>query len=380
MNPRVAALLEQGQSIWQDDIARSMLTTGSLASMIEDVGIRGVTSNPTIFEKAIAGGTDYDQQVADLIREGKSAAEIFVAVSVDDIRNACDLFRPIYDASEGGDGFVSIEVEPGLARDTAGTRDQVRQLWEAVNRPNLMVKIPGTVEGAPIIEEMLAEGKNINITLLFSIEAYERVANAYIDALETRNDAGLSVDRIASVASFFVSRVDTAVDNLLDEKIAATDDAGEKQRLESLKGKAAVANAKLAYDLFKELFHSDRFEKLRAAGARPQRPLWASTGTKNPAYSDTLYVDTLIGPHTVNTMPGKTIQAFLDHGEVRRTVDEDMDAARQVMADLEAAGIDFKAVTDKLENDGIDLFSKSYDQLLAGVEQKRAALAEAVGA
>jgi transaldolase len=380
MNPRVAALLEQGQSIWQDDIARSMLTGGSLASMIEDVGVRGVTSNPTIFEKAIAGGTDYDEQIAGLIREGKSAADIFLAVSVDDIRNACDLFRPIYDASDGGDGFVSIEVEPGLARDAAGTREQVRQLWEAVNRPNLMVKIPGTIEGAPIVEEMLAEGKNINITLLFSIEAYERVANAYIDALETRHAAGLPIERIASVASFFVSRVDTAVDNLLDEKIATASDAGEKQRLESLKGKAAVANAKLAYDLFKDLFHSDWFEKLRAAGARPQRPLWASTGTKNPAYSDVLYVDTLIGPHTVNTMPGKTIQAFLDHGEVRRTVDEDMDSARQVMTDLEAAGIDFKAVTDKLENDGIDLFCKSFEQLLAGVEAKRAALAEAVGA
>jgi transaldolase len=227
---------------------------------------------------------------------------------------------------------------------------------------------------------MLAEGKNINLTLLFSIEAYERVANAYIDALETRHAAGLPIERIASVASFFVSRVDTAVDNLLDEKIATASDAGEKQRLESLKGKAAVANAKLAYDLFKDLFHSDWFEKLRAAGARPQRPLWASTGTKNPAYSDVLYVDTLIGPHTVNTMPGKTIQAFLDHGEVRRTVDEDMDSARQVMTDLEAAGIDFKAVTDKLENDGIDLFCKSFEQLLAGVEAKRAALAEAVGA
>jgi transaldolase len=380
MNPRVAALLEQGQSIWQDDIARSMLSGGSLASMIEDVGVRGVTSNPTIFEKAISGGTDYDEQIAALIKEGKSAADIFLAVSVDDIRNACDLFRPLYDASEGGDGFVSIEVEPSLARDAKGTRDQVRQLWEAVDRPNLMVKIPGTLEGAPIVEEMLAEGKNINITLLFSIEAYERVANAYIAALETRLAAGLPIDRIASVASFFVSRVDTAVDNLLDEKIAAAGEAGQKQRLESLKGKSAVANAKLAYDLFKDLFHSDRFEKLRAAGAHPQRPLWASTGTKNPAYPDTLYVDTLIGPHTVNTMPGKTIQAFLDHGEVRRTVDEDMDAARQVMSDLEAAGIDFDAVTDKLENDGIDLFIKSYEQLLSGVEEKRAALAEAVEA
>ena len=380
MNPRVAALLEQGQSIWQDDIARSMLTGGSLASMIKDVGIRGVTSNPTIFEKAIAGGSDYDEQIAGLIKDGKSASDIFVAVSVEDIRNACDLFRPLYDVSEGADGFVSIEVAPGLARDASGTREQVRKLWDAVDRPNLMVKIPGTVEGAPIVEEMLSEGKNINITLLFSIEAYERVANAYIAALETRHAAGLPVDKIASVASFFVSRVDTAVDKLIDEKLADADDAAVRTRLEALKGKAAVANAKLAYDLFKDLFHSDRFETLRAVGARPQRPLWASTGTKNPAYPDTLYVDTLIGPHTVNTMPGKTIQAFLDHGEVRRTVDENVEAAAQVMRDLEAVGIEFKNVTDQLENDGINLFIKSYDQLLAGVEEKRAALAEAVGA
>jgi transaldolase len=380
MNPRVAALLEQGQSIWQDDIARSMLTSGSLASMIEDVGIRGVTSNPTIFEKAIAAGSDYDEQIGELIRGGKDATAIFEAVAVQDIQGACDLFRPIYEASEGGDGFVSIEVAPNLARDAAGTREQVRHLWDAANRPNLMVKIPGTVEGAPVIEEMLAEGKNINITLLFSIEAYERVAKAYIDALQKRHDAGQPIDRIASVASFFVSRVDTAVDTLLDEKIAQTDDEATKHKLASLKGKAAVANAQLAYDRFKDLFHTNQFEALRAAGARPQRPLWASTGTKNPAYSDTLYVDTLIGPHTVNTMPGKTIQAFLDHGEVRRTVDENVDAARQVMEDLAEVGIDFEAVTDKLENDGIDLFIQSFDQLLAGVEQKRSALAQEVGA
>jgi len=380
MNPRVASLLEQGQSIWQDDIARSMLTGGSLASMIEDVGIRGVTSNPTIFEKAIAGGSDYDQQIGGLIKDGKSASDIFVAVSVDDIRNACDLFRPLYDASEGADGFVSIEVGPALARLADDTRDEVRLLWDAVDRPNLMVKIPGTIEGAPIIEEMLAEGKNINITLLFSITAYERVANAYISALEARHTQGKPVDRIASVASFFVSRVDTAVDNLIDEKLATTDDAAGRSRLEALKGKAAVANAQLAYSLFKDLFHSKRFESLRAGGARPQRPLWASTGTKNPAYPDTLYVDSLIGPHTVNTMPGKTIQAFLDHGEVRRTIDEDVEAARQVMQDLEAAGVDFTKVTHRLENDGIDLFIKSYDLLLAGVEEKRASLSEAVGA
>jgi transaldolase len=380
MNPRVAALLEQGQSIWQDDIARSMLTGGSLASMIEDVGIRGVTSNPTIFEKAISAGNDYDEQIGELVRASKDSTAIFEAVAVQDIQGACDLFRPIYEASEGGDGFVSIEVAPNLARDAAGTREQVRHLWDAVNRPNLMVKIPGTVEGAPVIEEMLAEGKNINITLLFSIEAYERVAKAFIDALQKRHDAGQPIDRVASVASFFVSRVDTAVDNLLDEKIAQTDDEDTKQKLASLKGKAAVANAQLAYDRFKDLFHTEQFEALRAVGARPQRPLWASTGTKNPAYPDTLYVDTLIGPHTVNTMPGKTIQAFLDHGEVRRTVDENVDAARQVMQDLAEVGIDFDAVTDKLENDGIDLFIQSFDQLLAGVEQKRSALAQEVGA
>ncbi|MBX3071307.1 MAG: transaldolase [Thermomicrobiales bacterium] len=378
MNARVAALLEQGQSIWQDDIARSMLTSGSLQSMIDDVGIRGVTSNPSIFEKAIAAGSDYDEQISRLARDGADAATIFEKLAVADIRGACDLFRPIYDASDGADGFVSIEVNPDLARDSDGTRTQVRQLWEAVNRPNLMVKIPGTIEGAPVIGEMLAEGININVTLLFSIEAYERVANAYIEALERRNNAsGQPIDRVASVASFFVSRVDTAVDKLLDDKIAAESDASRKGALEALKGKAAVANAKLAYASFKELFNSERFDKLKAQGARPQRPLWASTGTKNPAYSDVLYVTTLIGPHTVNTMPGKTIQAFLDHGDVRRTVDEDIDSARAVMQGLADAGIDFDAVTDKLENDGIDLFITSYNNLLAGVEEKRAALVAA---
>ncbi|MGE3796431.1 MAG: transaldolase [Thermomicrobiales bacterium] len=377
MNPRVAALLEQGQSIWQDDIARSMLTSGSLQSMIDDVGIRGVTSNPSIFEKAIAAGTEYDDQIGRLARDGHDAVTIFEKVAVADIRGACDLFRPIYDVSNGADGFVSIEVLPEFARDADGTREQVRQLWSAVNRPNLMVKIPGTVEGAPVIGEMLAEGININVTLLFSIEAYERVANAYIGALEKRsNDLVRPIDRVASVASFFVSRVDTAVDKELDARIAASSSNGEKTILEGLKGKAAVANAKLAYESFKNLFHSDRFEKLKAQGARPQRPLWASTGTKNPAYSDVLYVTTLIGPHTVNTMPRNTIQAFLDHGDVRRTVDEDVESARAVMQGIAEAGIDFDAITDRLENEGIDLFITSYNNLIAGVEGKRAALAD----
>lgn len=377
VHSRVEALTAQGQSIWQDDITRGMLLSGYLSRMIEQVGIRGLTSNPTIFEKAIAGSSDYDEQIADLLRQGKSALEIFEALEVDDIRDATDLFRPVYNATNGGDGFCSIEVSPDAARDAESTREQVRRLWESVNRPNLMVKIPGTIEGAPVIEEMLAEGKNINVTLLFSLEAYERVANAYVAALEKRHSAGQPIDHIASVASFFVSRVDTLVDKLLDEKIAATDDSVRRAKLESLKGKIAIANAKLAYAKFQEIFGGERFAKLRAAGAKPQRPLWASTGTKNPAYSDTLYIDHLIGPETVNTMPGKTIEAFLDHGVVARSVDRGVEEARRHMDELDEAGIDMKAVTDRLETEGIDSFVKSFESLLAGVDAKKEALAAA---
>jgi transaldolase len=372
-HPRVEALLKQGQSIWQDDIARSMLTTGKLASTIKDVGVRGLTSNPTIFEKAISGGTDYDAQISELLGEGKAAQDIFEALEVSDLQGALDLFRPIYDQSEGRDGFCSIEVFPDAARDANQTRIQTRRLWDEVNRPNLMVKIPGTAEGAPVVGEMLAQGININITLLFSIAAYERVAWAYVEALEKRHAAGQPIDRIASVASFFVSRVDTLVDKLLDEKIAA--DPGNAAKYEALKGKIAVANAKLAYAKYQEIFGSDRFAKLKAAGARPQRPLWASTGTKNPAYSDTLYVDTLVGPDTVNTMPEKTIAAFLDHGSTERAVDKDVDQSRQLMAVLANAGIDIDAVTHQLEEEGIASFIKSFESLLNGVEAKRSQLA-----
>lgn len=372
VHAQTAALLAEGQSIWQDDISRGQLTGGQLQKMVDDVGIRGVTSNPTIFEKAISSGSDYDEQISGLLSDGKTALEIFEAVEVDDIRAACDVLLPIYNESDGVDGYVSIEVSPDAARDADSTREQVRRLWSAVDRPNLMVKIPGTVEGIPVVQEMLAEGKNINITLLFSIEAYRNVANAYIAALEERQANGQPVDRIASVASFFVSRVDTLVDKLLDEKIAAGNaDAAE------LKGTIAVANAQLAYSAFEEIFSSDRWEQLAAAGAKPQRPLWASTGTKNPAYSDVLYIDSLIGPHTVNTMPGKTIEAFLDHGTVVRTVDADFAGAANKIASLEAAGIDLKAVTDQLEEEGIASFIKSFETLLAGVESKRAALAGA---
>jgi transaldolase len=371
---KIKQLLELGQSVWQDDISREMLHNGFLQRQVDEVGIRGVTSNPTIFEKAISSGNEYDDQISHLLRSGKSPAQIFEALEVKDIQGACDVLRPIYDANDGADGFVSIEVFPDAARDPNATREQVRRLWDEVDRPNLMVKIPGTVEGAPVIQEMLAEGKNINITLLFSINNYERVALGYVAALEQRLAAGQPVDRIASVASFFVSRVDTLVDQKLQEKIDATTDEQEKAKLKRLLGKIAIANAKLAYEKFQQIFEGPRFVALRDAGAKVQRPLWASTGTKNPDYSDVLYVDTLIGPNTVNTMPRATIKAFLDHGTVRRTVDQHLDEAHQQMQELAAVGIDIDQVTSQLEDEGIEKFIKSYDELLAGVEQKRSAM------
>jgi transaldolase len=368
---------EQGQSAWQDDISRDMLNQGSIRAAIEEIGIRGLTSNPTIFEKAIAAGTAYDEEITGLLERDLDAHAIFETVAVGDIQNAADLFRPIYESSEGCDGFVSIEVSPLAARDPAVTTDDTRRLWEAVNRPNLMVKIPGTVEAVPVIEQMLTEGININITLLFSVAAYERVARAYIAALAARRAAGQPIDRIASVASFFVSRVDTLVDKLLDEKIAATGDATQKGWLESLKGKAAIANARIAYQSFERIFSGAEWESLAAAGAHVQRPLWASTSVKNPAFPDTMYVDQLIGPETVNTMPRATMNAFLDHGTVKRTVDQDVSGAYKTMEDLAAAGIDIDAVTAQLENEGIASFAKSYDSLLAGVASKQSLLAGA---
>ena len=372
-NP-IKELLTEGQSVWLDDISRQMLNEGDLQRQIDEIGIRGVTSNPSIFEKAIAAGDAYDAAVMDLLRQGKGAEEIFEAVEVEDIQAACDLFRPIYDASAGADGFVSIEVSPGSARDAESTRIEARRLWSSVDRPNLMVKIPGTLEGAAVIEEMLAAGLNINITLLFSIASYERVANAYVAALEQRHAANQPIDRIASVASFFVSRVDTLVDKLIEEKIAGSSDPAVAAQGRALLGKVAVANAKLAYAKFQEIFEGPRFAPLRAAGANVQRPLWASTGTKNPAYSDVLYVEELVGPDTVNTMPGKTIEAFLDHGRVSRTVDQGVASAEQVMRDLAALGVSIDDVTAQLEEEGIASFTKSFDNLIAGVEGKRSAL------
>ena len=369
--------LQEGQSAWQDDISRDMLNQGAIAKAITETGIRGLTSNPTIFEKAIAAGNAYDDSVAELVAQGLDDAEIFESVAVADIQAACDLFRELYDSSNGGDGFVSIEVSPLGARDAERTEADARRLWKSVNRPNLMVKIPGTLEGSPVIQQMLDEGININVTLLFSVEAYERVARAYIAALQARHARGESVDRIASVASFFVSRVDALVDKQLDALIAGTKDEAKQSQLEALKGKAAVSNAKLAYKAYQEIFSGSEWETLAAAGAKVQRPLWASTSVKNPAYPDTLYVDELIGPDTVNTMPRPTIIAFLDHGTVARTIDTGVEEAAATMAALQAAGIDFQAVTDQLEEEGIAAFVKSFDSLLSGVASKRAQLAAA---
>lgn len=372
----IKALLTEGQSVWQDDISRQMLTSGLLGQRIAEIGIRGVTSNPTIFQKAISSGDAYDDDIKEFLGENKEVAAVFQTLAVKDIQDACDLFRPVYDESDGEDGFVSLEVLPSLARDTDGTLTNARELWSGVDRPNLMIKVPGTDEGAGAVQTLLTEGINVNITLLFSIAHYERVAVGYINALQARNDAGLPIDRIASVASFFVSRVDTLADKLLDE--AATNANGDRTTIESLKGKVAVANAQMAYGRFQQLFGSEQFKTLAANGAKVQRPLWASTGTKNKAYSDVLYVETLIGPDTVNTMPIATIEAFLDHGNVARTVDASYGEARAVIDGLAKVGISLDEITAQIEDEGIDSFVKSYDDLLEGVDAKRAAVADAV--
>lgn len=371
---KLVALVDQGQSIWLDYITRELVRGGELQRMIEEDGLRGMTSNPTIFEKAISAGHDYDDQMKTLVNQGKDAGAIFEALAVKDIQDACDLFRPVYDRTNGVDGMVSIEVSPHLAHDTDGSIAEARRLWDAVNRPNLMVKIPGTDAGAPAIEQLLSEGLNINITLLFSLKNHERVMWNYVNALEKRAANNQPIDNITSVASFFVSRVDTLVDKQLEEKIEATSDETEREKLRALLGKAAVANAKLAYARFQEIFYgkdSERFQRLKERGAKVQRPLWGSTSAKNPNYRDVIYVEELIGPDTVNTVPPQTLEAFQDHGVIRRTVDQGVDDARATMAALREAGIDYDAVTKQLEDEGVALFAKSFDDLLAGVEKKR---------
>jgi transaldolase/glucose-6-phosphate isomerase len=373
----IERITQLGQSVWFDNINRGMLRRGELAALVQQ-GLRGVTSNPTIFDKAISGSKDYDDQIKDVLDRSPdlAAAQIIEALMIRDIQDAADVLRPVYDRTHGGDGYVSIEVSPGLARDTEGTIEEVRRLWNTVQRKNVMVKIPATREGLPAIQQMLSEGININITLLFAVGRYRDVTRAYLSALEKRVKEGKPVDHVASVASVFVSRIDTLVDQELQKKIDAG--AAGTDRLRSLLGKVAVANARMTYQAFKEAFSGTRWEALKAKGAALQRPLWGSTGTKNPAYSDLLYVDTLIGPHTVNTVPPKTWEAILDHGQPRLTIEEDLDRARATLRDLQEAGIDLTHVTDKLEQDGVAAFKKSFDDLCRSLEQKKAAFSGTV--
>ena len=366
---RLHELHAAGQSLWLDYIDRTMLGNGELARRIRDDALTGMTSNPTIFEKALAEGNAYDAQLA-AAPTGIPSWELFELVETEDVRAACDLFMPVHEATDGGDGYVSIEVSPGVANDPHATLEEARRLWRTVARPNVMVKVPGTAEGAVAVRQLIEEGINVNITLLFSIDAHRRVIDAYLEGLEARVAAGKPIDRIASVASFFVSRVDSAVDKRLDALAAAAPAGGERERLLALRGKTAIANAKLAYALFCERFAGRRWEALAARGANLQRPLWASTSTKNPQYRDVMYVEQLIGPDTVNTLPPATLEAFRDHGVTARTLDADLDGARRTIAEVERAGVSLREVTDKLLVDGLRSFEKSFDTLIGGLEKK----------
>ncbi len=368
-------LKAQGQSVWYDNIDRAQLVSGQFKRLLDEDGVVGVTANPTIFEKSIGSGHAYDAQMQQLISEGKSTNDIYENMVMTDIRTVADLLRPIYDRTGGQDGFVSLEVSPDLAHDTEATIAEVRRFWKTVDRPNLMIKIPGTPEGLPAIRQALSEGININITLIFSLENYRRVTDAYLSALEERNAEGRHINSIASVASFFVSRVDTLVDKLLDDKIKATGDSAEQQKLKALEGKAAIANARLVYQEFKRIFNSPRFESLKHSGAHVQRPLWASTSTKNPAYRDVLYAEELIGPHTVDTRPLETVQNFRDHGRVRYSIEDNIPQAKAELAALEEVGIHYDQVTQQLQDEGVKKFADSFHQLFQTIDSKKKALA-----
>jgi transaldolase len=355
-----------GQSIWYDNIERRLLRNGELAALINRGEIRGVTSNPSIFQKAIANSSDYDESLLRLAKAGANKAQIYETLAVEDIQAACDLFRPLYNETNGGDGYVSLEVSPYLAKDTNGTAIEAARLWALVDRPNLMIKIPATKEGLPAITRSIAAGINVNVTLIFAIPRYEEVMEAYLAGLEQRLAAGLAIEKIASVASFFVSRIDSN----LDKRLSAIGSPGAL----ALQGKIAIANAKLAYTAHKQVFSGQRWEKIQAASGRLQRPLWASTSTKNPAYPDTMYVDELIGPNTVNTVPPATLTDFMDHGTVALTLEAGLVAAQAAMDELAALGISMAEVTQELEEQGVKAFADSFTSLLDLVEERRSAV------
>ena len=363
---RMHQLAELGQSVWIDSLSRGWLKTGKLATWMEEDALTGVTSNPTIFQKAMSEGEWYDDQLRDVLKEQDDLKEIFLQLAMVDIEEACDLFRSVWDGGKGKDGYISMEVDPNLAYETEATIEEAVRFHDWVERPNLYVKIPATEAGLPAIEEMIARGRNINVTLIFSLERHKEVAEAYIRGLERLVEAGGDPAKVGSVASYFVSRVDTEADGRLDE-------AGHPE----LKGKLAVANAKLAYQNYKEIFSGERWEALASKGATPQWCLWASTSTKNPEYRDVLYVEELIGPDTVDTMPRETIEAFQDHGEVELTLEQGIDEARRVFEQVAEAGVDYDDVTDTLEREGVQKFIDSFTELLEGIDAKRKQLVAA---
>ncbi len=366
MANRLKKIHELGQSIWLDFIDRRIMDSGDMQKLITEDGIRGVTSNPAIFEKAFSSSSDYDEDIAKLAKEGKSNDDIFYGVAVEDIKRAADMFMQVYeDEVKGADGYVSLEVSPRFANDTEATTKQALELWKAVHKDNVMIKIPGTKEGLPAIQKCIAEGLNINVTLLFGLERYEAVTEAYIAGLEERAAAGKEIEYVSSVASFFLSRIDVLVDPMLQEK-----------GLANLKGEIAIASAKKAYEIYKRVFSTERWKKLEEKGAKPQRLLWASTGSKDPAFSDVKYVEALIGKDTVDTIPMDTLVAFRDHGNAENTLEEGLDKATATLEQIKTAGIDLAKITQQLEDEGIEKFNQPYDKLLAAIEkQKQSAVA-----
>ena len=377
-NPILDIENQYGQSIWMDNLSRDLIESGELKQSIADKGIRGITSNPAIFEKAIAGNKIYDKAIEAGIRDGKSVVDIYEDLIFTDIRNACDIFMPIYEESDGLDGYVSIEVPPDLAKKTDDTVKEARRYYQAIERPNLMIKIPGTPEGLPAVEQAISEGMSVNVTLLFSVQSYIDTAWAYIRGLEKRAEAGEDISKVASVASFFLSRIDVMIDDRIDSKLESAS-GDDKAKLEAIKGKVAIANAKIAYQKYKEIIDSDRWKALAEKGAKVQRLLWASTSTKNPEYSDVMYVDELVGPDTVNTLPPNTIEACVDHCDPASRIERNLDEAHQIIDGLknDAVGIDLDTVMDDLLEEGIDKFIKPFESLMSSLEEKVKQLAAA---